>query len=60
MFFPYTTDALLYHLPIATVSVIVLNILAFAGMVQGSIDPDAGPWVLTWGQYKEGFRRVVT
>jgi membrane associated rhomboid family serine protease len=48
-FFPYTTNAPIYHLPLATVAMIFINSLVFGGMINGSIaDPEA--WVLTYGQ----------
>jgi membrane associated rhomboid family serine protease len=47
-FFPYATDAPLYHLPIATIGLIVANILVFIGMVTGHI-PDVENWILWYG-----------
>lgn len=49
MFLPLSCDALLYHLPYATVGLIVANVAVFAGMASGTIDPLDG-WVLMYGQ----------
>lgn len=46
--FPYSCDALLYHLPIATGVMIGLNILAFLGVASGTIDAENG-WLLEYG-----------
>lgn len=48
MFLPVSCDAPLYHMPYATVGLIVANIAAFAAMVAGIIDPLNG-WVLMYG-----------
>jgi membrane associated rhomboid family serine protease len=47
-FFPYTTDAPLYHLPIATIGLILANVLIFLGMITGHI-PDVENWILWYG-----------
>lgn len=46
--FPYSCDAKLFHLPIATGALIVLNILVFGGFAAGRLDPADG-WVLEYG-----------
>jgi membrane associated rhomboid family serine protease len=48
MLFPYSCDARLFHLPIATGALIFLNILAFGGVLAGNIDPHDG-WLLEYG-----------
>lgn len=48
MIVPYSTDAPLYHYPITTVSLIVINIVVFFATVSGSI-PDADQLVLEFG-----------
>src|SRR5262245_11868944 len=46
-FFPYSTDAPVYYWPLATVGLIVANIVVFALMAGGMItDPDA--WMLSF------------
>jgi membrane associated rhomboid family serine protease len=52
MFIPYSTDAPIYHWPIATVATIVVNVLAFVPML--SMTPDEvdniyGPLILNYG-----------
>jgi membrane associated rhomboid family serine protease len=48
-FFPYSTDAPIYHLPLATVGMIFANVGVFMAMVSGGIiEPDG--WILTFGQ----------
>lgn len=47
--FPYSCDALLYHLPIATGVMIGLNILAFIGVASGTLDAENGYWLLEYG-----------
>ncbi len=48
-FFPYSTDAPVYYWPVATVAMIVVNVLVFVLMAGGVItDPDA--WMLSFGQ----------
>ena len=49
MFLPVSCDAPLYHLPYATVGLIVANIAAFGAVVAGVVDPFQG-WVLMYGQ----------
>lgn len=49
MFFPYSTDAPVYHLPVATVGLIVANVLIFAAAVSGNL-PNPELWVLPYGQ----------
>ncbi|MBL9165785.1 MAG: rhomboid family intramembrane serine protease [Planctomycetaceae bacterium] len=46
--FPYTCDALLYHWPIATVALIVVNFLTFIAAVEEKIDVSNG-WILEYG-----------
>jgi membrane associated rhomboid family serine protease len=46
-FFPYSTNAPLYHLPIATIGLIVANILVSIGMLNGNIDVET--WYLWYG-----------
>ncbi len=48
--FPYSCDARLYHLPVVTGVLIVINVLAFSSVVAGHLNPDDG-WVL---QYAAG------
>jgi len=49
MFVPYSTDAPIYHWPIATVGIIVANVLVTVGMATGAIeDPDF--WVMPYNQ----------
>ena len=49
MILPVRCDAPLYHLPIATVGLIVTNILAFVLLITGQVDPIDG-WILMYGQ----------
>lgn len=49
MFVPVSCDARLYHLPYATVGLIIANTAAFGSMWAGIIDPFHG-WVLMHGQ----------
>ncbi|MCA9241690.1 MAG: rhomboid family intramembrane serine protease [Planctomycetales bacterium] len=49
LFFPYNTDAPIYHLPIATVALIVINIVLWAGVETGVIPYDASVWELQYG-----------
>jgi membrane associated rhomboid family serine protease len=49
MLLPVSCDTPLYHLPIATVGLIVTNIVAFALLITGQVDPLNG-WVLMYGQ----------
>jgi membrane associated rhomboid family serine protease len=46
--FPYSCDALLFHLPIATGVLIAINVLTFFGAMSGSIDVENG-WLLEYG-----------
>jgi membrane associated rhomboid family serine protease len=46
--FPYSCDALLFHLPIATGVLIAINVLTFFGAMSGSIDIENG-WLLEYG-----------
>jgi len=50
MLVPYSTDAPIYHWPIATVSLIVANIVLFFGLLSGSF----GPWDNWMLQYGNG------
>jgi len=47
-FIPLTTDAPVYYWPFATVGLIVVNVLVFAGLFTGALDPTAG-WLLVHG-----------
>ena len=52
MLIPYSTDAPLYHLPIATVSLIVVNTLVFIPLA--TLEPEqvqayVVPWILSHG-----------
>ncbi len=49
MFIPYSTDAPVYHLPVATVGLIVVNTLVFLGATSGSL-PHPELWVLPYGE----------
>jgi membrane associated rhomboid family serine protease len=46
--FPFSCDAVLYHLPICTGVLIAINVLTFAAAVAGSLDPTTG-WLLEFG-----------
>jgi membrane associated rhomboid family serine protease len=46
--FPYSTDAPVYHLPIATVGLILANVVIYIGMATGHIGP-ADAWMLEYG-----------
>lgn len=46
--FPVSTDAPLYHLPFATVGLIVVNVFIYFAVLFGVLPSDAG-WVLTYG-----------
>ena len=49
MFIPYSTDAPIYHWPVATVGLIVANTVIFFAVLSGSIsDPEY--WVLPYGE----------
>lgn len=48
MLFPYSTDAPVYHWPIATVGLIVANTLIFIGTTTGHIG-DVDQWILEYG-----------
>jgi membrane associated rhomboid family serine protease len=45
---PYSTDAPVYHLPIATVGLIVANVAIYVGMATGHIGP-VDDWMLEYG-----------
>jgi membrane associated rhomboid family serine protease len=47
-FFPYATDAPIYHRPIATIGLIVANILVFVAVGGGPTERNADLW-LVWG-----------
>jgi membrane associated rhomboid family serine protease len=49
MLLPVSCDAPLYHMPYATVGLIVANVVAFVAIVSGSTDPLDG-WVLMYGE----------
>ena len=49
MFLPYQTDAPIYHWPIATVGLIVVNTLVFFGLINADLGQLA-PWILQWGE----------
>jgi len=46
--FPYSCDALLYHLPIATGVLIAINVVAFIGALSEKINVENG-WLLEYG-----------
>ena len=46
--FPYSCDALLYHLPIATGVLIAINVVAFVGYMSEKINVENG-WLLEYG-----------
>lgn len=46
--FPYSCDALLYHLPIATGVLIAINVVAFIGAMSEKINVENG-WLLEYG-----------
>lgn len=48
MLLPISCDAPVYHWPVATVTLIVANVLVFLAIAFGAIDPQAG-WVLQYG-----------
>lgn len=48
MLIPYSTDAPVYHWPLATVGLIVANLLVFVGVVSGNLGPVEN-WVLSYG-----------
>lgn len=53
MFFPYSTDAPVYHWPWATIGLIVANVLVPVGIILGVLpfDLETGdPWVLQYGE----------
>lgn len=59
MFIPYTTDAPIYHWPIATVGLIVVNILVFAFVVVGGYgDPEQ--WMLWYGDGLQGHQWLLS
>ena len=47
LIFPYRSDAPLYHLPVVTIGLIVLNVAAYAAMAMGELP--SGGWLLTYG-----------
>ncbi|HEY2413529.1 MAG TPA: rhomboid family intramembrane serine protease [Pirellulaceae bacterium] len=47
MLFPYSTDAPVYHWPIATVGLILANVLIYVGMATGHIGP-VDAWILEY------------
>ncbi len=49
MFFPYQTDAPIYHWPFATVGLIVVNALVFSAVL-GAEPEQVEPWILQWGE----------
>ena len=49
MLLPVSCDAPLYHLPFATVGLILTNIVVFVAMLSGAVNPLDG-WVLMYGQ----------
>ena len=50
MFLPYSTDAPIYHWPIATVSLILLNVVIFCGttlqVMTGALEPEQIEWLI--------------
>ncbi|MEM8945260.1 MAG: rhomboid family intramembrane serine protease [Planctomycetota bacterium] len=49
MFIPYSTDAPIYHLPIATVGLIVANSMIFFAALTGNL-PNPELWILPYGE----------
>jgi len=49
MLVPVSCDAPLYHLPFATVGLILANVVVFVAMITGAVNPLDG-WVLMYGQ----------
>ncbi len=49
MLVPVSCDAPLYHLPFATVGLILTNVVVFVAMLTGAVNPLDG-WVLMYGQ----------
>jgi len=49
MFIPYSTDAPIYHLPIATVGLIIVNIGIFFAAVTGQLS-NPEQWIMPYGQ----------
>ncbi|MEN6457457.1 MAG: rhomboid family intramembrane serine protease [Thermoguttaceae bacterium] len=47
MFFPYSTDAPIYHWPVTTVALILVNIAVFCGIV--AVPGQTEPFALTFG-----------
>lgn len=47
-FFPYATDAPVYHWPYATIGLIVVNTLLFFGVPLENVTPDS-PWMVSYG-----------
>ncbi len=46
MLIPWSTDAPLYHMPVVTITLIVVNTLAFLGII---VAEDPTPWALAFG-----------
>ncbi|MBN1591205.1 MAG: hypothetical protein JW888_16960 [Pirellulales bacterium] len=56
IFFPYNTDAPLYHWPIITVGLIAINILVFITLMQApDVEAALYPWIL---EYSVGLKPV--
>lgn len=53
LFVPYSCDAPIYHLPLATGGLILANVLVFAGVVGGQIDPTTSMLVYGDGIHPE-------
>jgi membrane associated rhomboid family serine protease len=47
--FPWKTDAPIYHLPVATVTLIVLNAIAFFVTINATEIENVEPWMLAFG-----------
>jgi membrane associated rhomboid family serine protease len=47
--FPWKTDAPIYHLPFATVGLILLNMIAFVAEMRAESIEQIEPWVLSFG-----------
>jgi membrane associated rhomboid family serine protease len=55
---PYSTDAPVYHWPIATVGLIIANTAILAGMTAGYSDVDQ--WILEYGQHLHPYQWLTS
>jgi membrane associated rhomboid family serine protease len=60
MFFPYATDAPIYHWPITTVALIVVNCLAFVAELNATDVQQLAPYVLGFGQGLEPIQWITS